>query len=97
MVIGLALVGAVMQSPPTTPGPGVARLGAAWNTMNSEQGNDVCELIDDRGLKKAARVISRGRGDRENPLSSVGASTRDVEFFLKGLACHIRVQISTGP
>lgn len=88
LAICLSLAGVVTLAPHDRHGPGVEALGAIWNTMSSAQQQSVCTSIEKQGVKAVARKMARQRKGI--------ASVKDTEYFLKGLACHIRVNISTG-
>jgi hypothetical protein len=88
LAVCLSLAGVVTLTPHHHHGPGVEALGVIWNTMSSAQQQSVCTSIRKDGVKAVARKMARQRKGI--------ASVKDTEYFLKGLACHIRVYISTG-
>jgi hypothetical protein len=88
LAICLSLAGVVTLAPHHHHGPGVEALGVIWNTMNPTQQRGVCASIKKQGVKAVARKMAH---DNKRI-----ASVKDTEYFLKGLACHIQVQITTG-
>ena len=88
LAVCLSLAGVVTMEHDNKPGPGVQALTVIWNTMSSDQQRTICTSIKKRGVKTVARQMARQRKGV--------ASVKETERFLKSLACHIEVQITTG-
>lgn len=88
VVVGLSLIGAASLTAATRPGRGIDELGTAWSSMSPSEQSHICDTLDTFGEQAAARRILQAR--------RVVASVEDAERFVKGLACHIRVELGTG-
>ena len=88
LAVCLSLAGVVTMEHDNKPGPGVQALTVIWNTMSSDQQHSICTSIKRRGVKAVARQMARQRKGV--------ASAKETERFLKGLACHIEIHITTG-